>query len=112
MASSMANSLLSSNFFGSQIFVSPPTPKTTKISHLYPKRKFFPVPQSILNKKPNSDKVKYFPSEAALAALLFSSITPQAFALDNTTPTAPPPSVVQAETPKPNPLNPSPFRKI
>ncbi|MCD7462918.1 ATP-dependent zinc metalloprotease FTSH 1, chloroplastic [Datura stramonium] len=66
------------------------------------------IPQVILNKKPNSDGTKNVPSKAALAALLFSSITPQAFALDNTTPTAPP-QVIQAEAPKPSSSNPSPF---
>ncbi|XP_027074720.1 ATP-dependent zinc metalloprotease FTSH, chloroplastic-like [Coffea arabica] len=101
MASSTA-----SNFLGTQIFLSPPTPKTTKSLP----RKFL-VPQSILGgKKSNSisQSLKDIPSKATLAALLFSSINPRALAVDNTAPPTLPP-VIQAEAPQPSPSNPSPF---
>ncbi|XP_012829475.1 PREDICTED: LOW QUALITY PROTEIN: ATP-dependent zinc metalloprotease FTSH, chloroplastic-like [Erythranthe guttata] len=89
--------LLSSNFFGAQIFISPPTPKTTTL----PRR--FLLPQSILNRRIISDKStksnnNNITNHAALAALLFSSITPQAFALDNSPPPAP--QVIEIEAQK------------
>lgn len=98
-----ANHVLSSNFFCSQIFLSPPTPKTTT--------KFFSrrilLPRSILGKKSNSsESSRDIPSKPALAALLFSSFTPQAFAVD-APPTTPP--VIQAEAQKSDLSNPSPF---
>ncbi|KAJ0462829.1 ATP-dependent zinc metalloprotease FTSH [Helianthus annuus] len=46
---SATNTILSSNFFGSRILLSTPTPKTHK-----PSRTKFIIPQSILNRKPNS----------------------------------------------------------
>ncbi|KAL2489488.1 ATP-dependent zinc metalloprotease FTSH 5 [Forsythia ovata] len=99
MALSSTNPLLSSNFFGTKIFISPPTPKTVP-------RKFL-VQDSIFNKNfKNSKSLKNVQSHATLAALLFSSITPQAFAVDNaTTPVAAPP-VLQAEAPTPGPSSP------
>ncbi|KAK4434670.1 ATP-dependent zinc metalloprotease FTSH, chloroplastic [Sesamum alatum] len=89
--------LLSSNFFGTQIFISPPTPKTVP-------RKFL-VPQSILNNK-NFRKPKNVANHAALVALLFSSVTPQALALDNTPPPASAPQVIEVEAQKPGPSSP------
>ncbi|KAL0365989.1 UNVERIFIED_CONTAM: ATP-dependent zinc metalloprotease FTSH, chloroplastic [Sesamum radiatum] len=97
MASTLTNPLLSSNFFGTQIFISPPTPKTVP-------RKFL-VPQSILNNK-NSSKSKNVANHAALAALLFSSVTPQALALDNIPPPAPAAQVIEVEAQKPGPSSP------
>ncbi|PPS02778.1 hypothetical protein GOBAR_AA17876 [Gossypium barbadense] len=95
----MANSLLSSNFFGTQLLLSPPTPKTTRKLQ---------VTQSILNKKPNSShSVKTLQSHATLAALLFSAVAPQALAVDNAPPTPPP--VIEAQPTKPSPSNQSPF---
>nr|KJB14314.1 hypothetical protein B456_002G118800 [Gossypium raimondii] len=95
----MANSLLSSNFFGTQLLLSPPTPKTTRKLQ---------VTQSILNKKPNSShSVKTLQSHATIAALLFSSVAPQALAVDNAPPTPPP--VIEAQPTKPSPSNQSPF---
>ncbi|KAK6245648.1 hypothetical protein SCA6_008738 [Theobroma cacao] len=95
----MANSLLSSNLFGTQLLLSPPTPKTTRK---------FQITQSILNKKPNSQRsLKTLQSHATLAALLFSSVTPQALAVDNAPPTPPP--VIEAQPTKPSPSNQSPF---
>lgn len=92
----MANSLLSSNFYGTQLLLSPPTPKTTT-------RKF-QITQSILNSK---QTLKNLQSHATLAALLFSSVTPQALAVDNAPPTPPP--VIEAQPTKPSPSNQSPF---
>lgn len=91
MASALTNPLLSSNFLGTQVFISSPTPKTVS-------RKFI-VPHSILNNK-YSKKSKIISSHGALAALLFSSITPQALALDNTPPPAPAPQVIEIEAQK------------
>lgn len=102
---SAANHMLSSNFFGAQVFLSPPTPKTTKS---LPRR--YLVPQSILNKNPNSQSLKSLSSKATLAALLVSSIAPQALAADiDANPPSNPPQVLQVEAPKLNPANPSPF---
>ncbi|GFZ10509.1 FTSH protease 1 [Actinidia rufa] len=99
------NPLFSSRFLGNQILLSPPTPKTTNFPSL--SRRKFLLPQSILNRKHNH--LKTIPSQATLAALIFSSITPQALAVDTTNPPNPPP-VIQAEAPKPIPSNsPSPF---
>lgn len=92
MAPTLTNPLLSSNFLGTQIFISPPTPKTV------PKR--FIVPKSILNSK-NPRKSDNVINHAALAALLFSSFTPQALALDNLPPPAPAPQVIEIEAQKP-----------
>ncbi|KAL0351640.1 UNVERIFIED_CONTAM: ATP-dependent zinc metalloprotease FTSH, chloroplastic [Sesamum calycinum] len=91
MASALTNPLLSSNFFGTQVYISSPTPKTVS-------RKLI-VPQSILNNK-NSNKSKVVSSHGALAALLFSSIVPQALALDNIPPPAPAPQVIEIEAQK------------
>ncbi|KAK8297527.1 hypothetical protein V6Z11_D05G191500 [Gossypium hirsutum] len=74
----MANLLLSSNFFGTQLPLSPPTPKTTRKLQ---------VTRSILNNKPNSNHTfRALRSHATLAALFFSSVTPQALAVDNAPP--------------------------
>ncbi|KAB2029843.1 hypothetical protein ES319_D05G189100v1 [Gossypium barbadense] len=74
----MANLLLSSNFFGTQLPLSPPTPKTTRKLQ---------VTRSILNNKPNSNHTfRALRSHATLAALFFSSVTPQALAIDNAPP--------------------------
>ncbi|KAJ0085089.1 hypothetical protein Patl1_09427 [Pistacia atlantica] len=107
---STTNALLSSNFFGSQILISPPTPKTTKSPVSFP---FFCGSRrsqnfhSILNKKePNSSssQTKKLSTEATLAALVVSSLTPQALAVDNT-----PPPVIEAQPTRPSPSNSSPF---
>ena len=114
MASTITNPLLSSHFFGTKILVSPPTPKTITKSplpfHPISKRKYL-ITQNILNKKPNSSQpLKSLPSKATLAALIFSTLTPQpqALALDNPTPPQPPP-VIEAQPTKPSLTNPSPF---
>lgn len=103
---STANHLLSSNFFGAQLFLSPPTPKTTNKS--FPTRLL--VPKSLLNRKNNSKSLKNLSSQATLAALIVSSVTPQAFAEDNiVNPPSIQPQVVQVEAAKPTPANSSPF---
>ncbi|GMY28122.1 ATP-dependent zinc metalloprotease FTSH, chloroplastic [Fagus crenata] len=108
------NPLLSSHFLGTKILVSPPTPKTTKSPLPFPpfsKRKSILITQNLLNKKPNSKPLNYsIPSKATLAALIFSTLTPQpqALALDNLTPPQSPP-VIEAQPTKPNNSNPSPF---
>ncbi|KAM0037334.1 ATP-dependent zinc metalloprotease FTSH [Helianthus debilis subsp. tardiflorus] len=101
---SATNTILSSNFFGSRILLSTPTPKTHK-----PSRTKFITPQSILNRKPNSSNNFNLQSKATLAALLFSSIaTPQALADTDLPP--PPQTPLQAELVKQNPTtNSSPF---
>ncbi|KAJ0561869.1 ATP-dependent zinc metalloprotease FTSH [Helianthus annuus] len=98
------NTILSSNFFGSSILLSTPTPKTHK-----PSRNKFIIPQSILNKNPNSSNLFNLQSKATLAALLFSSVaSPQAFADTDLPP--PPQTPLQAELVKQNPsTNSSPF---
>ena len=94
---SATNTILSSTFFGSNILLSTPTPKTHK-----PSRNRFVIPQSILNKNPNSSKQFNLQSKATLAALLFSSITtPQALADTDLSP--PPQTPLQAELVKQNP---------
>ncbi|KAJ6680936.1 METALLOPROTEASE M41 FTSH [Salix koriyanagi] len=94
MASSTRNPLLSSNLFGSKVSLSPPTPKTTKSSFL-----------KIVNKK-SSDSSQSLQSQATIAAaLLFSSLTPQALAIDSPAPPRTPPPVIEALPTKPS----SPF---
>lgn len=113
MASSISNPLLTSNFFGSQILISPPTPKTRRLSVSFPFSSRTAQATAILNKEPEpnyasseaASKKRTVTTEATLAALLLSSITPQALAVDNT----PPPPVVQAQPTKPNASNSSPF---
>lgn len=108
---STTNPLFSSNLLGTKIMLSPPTPKTTKSPLLFPlfsKRKSL-ITQSILNKKPNSGPLKSLPSQATLAALIFSTLTPHALALDNPTPPAQPPPVLQAQPTAPDASNSSPF---
>ncbi|BBG94761.1 FtsH extracellular protease family [Prunus dulcis] len=111
---STTNTLLSSNFFGTRILHSPPTPKTTSRCTSAPiplpffsKRNLFTT-KNIFNQKPNSEPFKSAASQATLAALLFSSVTsltPQALALD-ATPTPTPPPVLQAQPTKPNASSP------
>ncbi|CAB4265469.1 unnamed protein product [Prunus armeniaca] len=111
---STTNTLLSSNFFGTRILHSPPTPKTTSRCTPAPiplpffsKRNLFTT-KNIFNQKPNSEPLKSAASQATLAALLFSSVTsltPQALALD-ATPTPTPPPVLQAQPTKPNASSP------
>ncbi|RVW50905.1 ATP-dependent zinc metalloprotease FTSH, chloroplastic [Vitis vinifera] len=101
-SSSTTNPLLSSTLFGNRI----PTPKTSKSSiplQLFSRRRF-DVTRSILNGKPRSE----LPSKAALAAIIASSLAPQALAVDNATPPVPPP-VIEAQPTKPSPSNSSPF---
>ncbi|KAF2310188.1 hypothetical protein GH714_007118 [Hevea brasiliensis] len=107
---SISKPLLSSNFFGSKILLSPPTPKATKLSFPFPffSTRMSQIAQAILNRKqPLSDSLKSIPSQATLAALLLSSLTQQALALDNATPPAPPP-VIESQ-PTNTPSNTSPF---
>ncbi|KAH9693732.1 ATP-dependent zinc metalloprotease ftsh 1 -related [Citrus sinensis] len=119
MASSISNPLLTSNFFGSQILISPPTPKTRRLSVSFPfpsRTKRTTQATAILRKElePNNasseaaSKRRTVTTEATMAALLLSSIAPQALAVDNTPP-PPPPPLVQAQPSKPNPSNSSPF---
>lgn len=98
-----SNPLLSSNFYGDRVSLSPPTPKIR--SRIL--REKFCATQSVLNKNvPNFEHLKSAPSKATLAALLFtSSIVPQAGAVDLP---APPP-VIQAQPTKPSPSDGSPF---
>ena len=101
-SSSTTNPLLSSTLFGNRI----PTPKTSKssIPLQFFSRRRFEVTRSILNGKPRSE----LPSKAALAAIIASSLAPQALAVDNATPPVPPP-VIEAQPTKPSPSNSSPF---
>jgi cell division protease FtsH len=100
MASSTRNPLLSSDLFGSKVLFSPPTPKTTKSSFLLSKNLL-----KIVNKK-KSGSFKSLQSQATIAAaLLFSSLTPQALAIDNPAPPPTPPPVIEALPTKPS----SPF---
>ncbi|KAJ6731157.1 ATP-DEPENDENT ZINC METALLOPROTEASE FTSH 1 CHLOROPLASTIC-RELATED [Salix viminalis] len=97
MASSTTNPLLTSNFLGSR---SLPCPKTTRpsLSFLLPK-KF----QKIVNEK-NYESLKSLQSQAAIAtALIFSSLTPQALAIDNPTPPPTAPPVIEAQPTRPSP---------
>ncbi|KAJ9542138.1 hypothetical protein OSB04_028644 [Centaurea solstitialis] len=96
---SATNTILSSNFFGSKILLSTPTPKTQKSL-----RNRFVIPQSILSKKPNSSTKDFdFQSKATLAALIFSSIAaPQALA-DTVSP--PPQNPLESQLIKQNPSN-------
>ncbi|KAF4388513.1 hypothetical protein F8388_012490 [Cannabis sativa] len=94
---SITNPLLSSsNFLGTKI----PTPKTTKPVptpfSLFSKRKFF-ITENSLSKDPKSKTLNSIPSKATLAALLFSSLAPQALALDNVNPPPTPPPVIEAQ---------------
>ncbi|KAK6939052.1 AAA ATPase, AAA+ lid domain [Dillenia turbinata] len=109
MASTSSNHpLLSSNFFGNRITLSPQNPKLSdpsKFLYLIPKRKIYTTQSE---RSPHSD----IPSEATLAALLFTSLatqqTPHALALDTNPPNNPPP-VIQAEITKPDTSNTNPF---
>ncbi|KAJ6414351.1 hypothetical protein OIU84_007047 [Salix udensis] len=97
MASSTTNPLLTSNFLGSR---SLPCPKTTRpsLSFLLPK-KF----QKIVNEK-NYESLKSLQSQATIAtALIFSSLTPQALAIDNPTPPPTAPPVIEAQPTRPSP---------
>lgn len=109
---STTNPLLSSNFFGTNVLLSPPTPKTTKSPlnplHFSSKRKFL-ITKNILYRKPNSETLKSIPSQATLAALLFSSLTPHALAVDNATPPQTPPPVIEAQPVQPGASESSPF---
>lgn len=75
----------SSNFYGTQILVSPPTPKTTKTTS---------IPIALLSDKRfrhfNSHSVQ---TRAALATILLSSMAPQAMAVDS----PPPPPVMEVQ---------------
>ncbi|XP_071703576.1 ATP-dependent zinc metalloprotease FTSH, chloroplastic-like [Rutidosis leptorrhynchoides] len=96
---------MASNFFGSNVLLSTPTPKTHKSSS----RIKFVIPQSILNQNPNSTKALNLQSKATLAAILFSSITAQQ-ALADTNLSPPPETPLQVELIKQNqPTNSSPF---
>ncbi|KAL8135740.1 hypothetical protein AgCh_010389 [Apium graveolens] len=99
--------MASKQFFGSQlVLLSPPTPKTSRSSSssslpLLFKRRFL-IAHSLLNHKNNKKPknlrlVQDLTSNAALAALLFSSVSPKAFALDEIVSPPSPPEVIQAE---------------
>ncbi|CAN1322823.1 ATP-dependent zinc metalloprotease FTSH, chloroplastic [Linum perenne] len=109
MASSAlsSNPLLSSTIFAkTHILISPPTPKTTLSPfHLPPKSR---ACRALSSKQSDSDSDS-FPSRATLAAaLLFSSLTPQALAIDSSTPPLTQPIVIEAQPTKPSSSN-SPF---
>lgn len=98
---------MASNFFGSNVLLSTPTPKTHKSS-----RSKLLITQSILNKNPNSTKELNLQSKATLAAILFSSITAQQALADNNLSSPPqiPQTPLQVELIKQNPsTNSSPF---
>lgn len=110
MASSATNLLLSSTFFGTNTLISPPTPKTTRSTTHLPfisKRKVV-LTRSILSEKPNFEPLKSISSQATLAALIFSSIAPQALAVDDASP-PPPPPVIEAQAVSPSTSTSSPF---
>ncbi|PIA46932.1 hypothetical protein AQUCO_01500455v1 [Aquilegia coerulea] len=98
---STSNTLLSSSFFGTNLHLSPPTPKTSNSTlHLLSlsKRKSQTTKSNLNNEKTNSFSLKNLPSQATLAALIFSSIpqtTHSALAID--TPPSSPQQVIQAE---------------
>ncbi|KAF5179909.1 Atp-dependent zinc metalloprotease ftsh [Thalictrum thalictroides] len=103
---STSNTLVSSSFLGTNLHLSPPTPKTSNSNLLLlslSKRKSQTTTKSILNNtnenKNNSFYLKNLPSQAALAALIFSSIsqtTLSALAID-TPPPPPQQQVIEAE---------------
>nr|XP_017252250.1 PREDICTED: ATP-dependent zinc metalloprotease FTSH, chloroplastic [Daucus carota subsp. sativus] len=107
---STSNSTLSSKFLGTQlVLLSPPTPKTSSSLPSLSRKKMI-LTQTALNnkiKKPNS-ALQDLSTNATLATLLLSSISPQALALNDTvSPPSPAPSttVLEAE----NPVKSSPF---
>lgn len=109
--SATTNPLLSSNFYGDRVLLSPPTPKTTKSSlHSQIFRRKLRATRSVLNNDvPNFERLKSAQSKASLAALLFaSSIVPLAQAADAPNLPTPPP-VIQAQPTKPSPSDSSPF---
>ncbi|OIV96295.1 hypothetical protein TanjilG_09722 [Lupinus angustifolius] len=91
------NALISSKFLGSKVVASPPIPKITK-STLPLSLRYLNVQNEINN---SSKQLISKTSEAALAALIFSSLTltPQAIASDLITP----PPVIESQ--QPNKLN-------
>ena len=111
MASSATNPLLSSTFFGTNTLISPPTPKTTSSATRLPfiSRRKLVLTRSALSEKPNFEHFKSIPSRATLAALIFSSIAPQALAVDDATPPPPPPPVIEAQAASPSTSTSSPF---
>ncbi|KAF5199755.1 Atp-dependent zinc metalloprotease ftsh protein, partial [Thalictrum thalictroides] len=98
---STSNTLVSSSFLGTNLHLSPPTPKTSNSNLLLlslSKRKSQTTIKSILNNT-NSFYLKNLPSQAALAAVIFSSIsqtTLSALAID-TPPPPPQQQVIEAE---------------
>ncbi|CAL0318966.1 unnamed protein product [Lupinus luteus] len=91
------NALISSNFLGSKVVTSPPIPKITKSTLLPLSLRYFNVQNKINN---SSQNIISKTSEAAFAALIFSSLTltPHAFAADLI-----PPPVIESQ--QPNKLN-------
>ncbi|CAH2065971.1 unnamed protein product, partial [Thlaspi arvense] len=102
-----SNSLRSSNFFGSNIIISSPTPKTIAKPSFpfssFSRRKHL-ITRSALQIEDNGKPINSLPSRAALAAILFSSISssPQALALDEPV-AATQTVVVEAQAVKPSP---------
>ncbi|GER26140.1 ATP-dependent zinc metalloprotease FTSH [Striga asiatica] len=101
MASSLiTNPLISSNFLRTQSFFS----SSPRARITLPRK--FPIPQSLFNGK-NPKKPTIIRNHAAVAALLFSSVIPQALALDNAPPQPPPaPQVIEIEAQKPGTSSP------
>ncbi|PKI51178.1 hypothetical protein CRG98_028465, partial [Punica granatum] len=105
----VTNPLLSSTFYGDRtVFLSPPTPKTTRSP--FARRRPQPT-QSIFKKNPDSSEksLRAISSHAALSALLLGSMAPQAMAMDGTPTQSTPPPVIEAQPVKPSPSNGSPF---
>uniref|UniRef100_A0A1J3JBQ5 ATP-dependent zinc metalloprotease FTSH 1, chloroplastic n=1 Tax=Noccaea caerulescens TaxID=107243 RepID=A0A1J3JBQ5_NOCCA len=111
MAAMGSTSLRCSNFLGSPIIISSPTPKTTK----RPSFPFSFVTRSALRSDVNGKQIKSLSSKAALAAILFSSISSssssRALAVDEPV-SVPQPVVVEAQAVKPSPSSSSPFSQI
>uniref|UniRef100_A0A1J3I4V1 ATP-dependent zinc metalloprotease FTSH 1, chloroplastic n=1 Tax=Noccaea caerulescens TaxID=107243 RepID=A0A1J3I4V1_NOCCA len=109
MAAMGSTALRCSNFLGSPIIISSPTPKTTK----RPSFPFSFVTRSALRSDVNGKQIKSLSSKAALAAILFSSISSssssRALAVDEPV-SVPQPVVVEAQAVKPS--SSSPFSQI
>ncbi|KAG7594692.1 Peptidase FtsH [Arabidopsis thaliana x Arabidopsis arenosa] len=112
MAATASNSLLrSSNFLGSHIIISSPTPKTTRkpsFPFSFASRPKYQITRSSQdNNSPNGKPNSPFSSQVALAAILFSSISsspPRALAVVDEP--ASPSVVVEAQAVKPSTSSP------
>ncbi|KAG7600054.1 Peptidase M41-like [Arabidopsis suecica] len=111
MAATASNSLLrSSNFLGSHIIISSPTPKTTRkpsFPFSFASRAKYQITRSSQdNNSPNGKPNSPFSSQVALAAILFSSISSSPRALAVVDEPSSPSVVVEAQAVKPSTSSP------